>query len=990
MKEVRIFIASSKELVRERNYLAYLTIALSDDFERRGLRVRLSKWEYVDPTMTKERTEDRYIEEMLKSDAALVLFKNVLGKYTQEELKSAEEAEVAGNVRLKHHRVLFSNETDPSLNGDLTNWKRTLRPGSYGEFSGFDDLRREFLALIDSVGTKDLAECDADPAERQVTAFLAADDELAIDRDAFADMILNLNDVLTKRGIRIRLLFYNAEKHRDILDASDMALVLYNTGCKTFGPAQMSDAYDRTKRMENPKRLYVFFRDSDNKPLDAGFADFRDGFSENLGHFFCRFENVDTLKLNFLLSLENMIGDSAGSFVRLEDKTVKAGDLEVAEITKLPSVANNSGLNDLLAKVTELSRRFKDQQEKCRKSPEDDLLYDGLLAISEEKNRIQSQIDKELSMALNLAKRMATISITETNENILRARNLMDEGRIKEAIDLLDGASSSLRRRRVLKRAEERADEEGEEIREIIAGNEVEFFRAEAVLAYTEMPFEERLEKAKSIYRCLVEDIEGYAASCSVRHKDEVDGMLADILRRYAKVNMDASDSIASIPLLERSVVLYKEIGQRGNCTYAFKRFVAELNMARQYELNNSSREAEARYVGSLKELQEDQSLKELQKDDLAARAHGGLGRIYFFQHNLRAAESEFGATLELARKLALTSPEKYSDAVADSLNGLASVHHHMNQIDLATNEYEECVRIVRDQKPGAAENKDNLAGYLSNFAVLLRDQKRYDECERVLGESMALRRELVTLNPMKYGKDLADVLVDFSILYNAKDECGRAAECLTEALEILRPLSRRNWDRYVGDLTTVTFNLAFIHNKLKDYAGAERGFDEAIAIARKASGSNPARFTSLFAFALCGAGRFKTGRGSLTEAEQLLDEGLKLNRSLAEQSPEKFEPEVSFTLRALADAHMRLEKLADAEREAEESLSISRRLVKLNTERYEDDLLGVLDILGDISVKLGKHKEAVAYYSEALKMHGEDSAKIEEKLARARDKMGA
>jgi hypothetical protein len=64
MKDIRIFIASSKELEKERNYLAFLVLAHEDDFAKRGFRVRLAKWEYVDPKMTAARTEDRYLDEM--------------------------------------------------------------------------------------------------------------------------------------------------------------------------------------------------------------------------------------------------------------------------------------------------------------------------------------------------------------------------------------------------------------------------------------------------------------------------------------------------------------------------------------------------------------------------------------------------------------------------------------------------------------------------------------------------------------------------------------------------------------------------------------------------------------------------------------------------------------------------------------------------------------------------------------------------------------
>ena len=59
MKDLRIFVASSKELEGERNYLAYLVLSKEEEFAARGLRVRLAKWEYVDPRLTGVRTEDR-------------------------------------------------------------------------------------------------------------------------------------------------------------------------------------------------------------------------------------------------------------------------------------------------------------------------------------------------------------------------------------------------------------------------------------------------------------------------------------------------------------------------------------------------------------------------------------------------------------------------------------------------------------------------------------------------------------------------------------------------------------------------------------------------------------------------------------------------------------------------------------------------------------------------------------------------------------------
>ena len=149
MKEIRIFIASSKELLPERNYLSYLTLALEDEFGKRGLRVRLSKWEYVDPRMTEERTEDRYLDEMYACDAALVLFRNFAGKYTREELDKAIAAERAGTTRLKAHEILFA--ADCAQDSEAARLRSSLSEDACGGWSNQNELRDHFLADRKSV-----------------------------------------------------------------------------------------------------------------------------------------------------------------------------------------------------------------------------------------------------------------------------------------------------------------------------------------------------------------------------------------------------------------------------------------------------------------------------------------------------------------------------------------------------------------------------------------------------------------------------------------------------------------------------------------------------------------------------------------------------------------------------------------------------------------------------------------------------------------------
>ena len=315
MKDIRIFVASSKELERERNELAFLVLEQEEAFAARGLRVRLAKWEYVDPKMTEGRTEDRYLDEMYDCDAAFVLFRDIAGMYTREELEKALAMERERTTRLKAHAILFA--TDGRSDSDATRLRESLPEGSYDTWSGTGELREAFLALVERVAQAGgLVEAPSEKYVRKITAFLAADGELAEERNAFADTVLNVNDLLeqARRNIRVQLRFYDPEQAEHVLESSEMGLVLYGTNYRMFGRKEIEDVYGRLKDgNRNPKRFYVFFRDLNEaaeKSLDEAFTAFRSDFVTKLGHFTCQFGDANALRLGFLLSLERYAGES--------------------------------------------------------------------------------------------------------------------------------------------------------------------------------------------------------------------------------------------------------------------------------------------------------------------------------------------------------------------------------------------------------------------------------------------------------------------------------------------------------------------------------------------------------------------------------------------------------------------------------------------------------------------------------------------------------
>ena len=91
MKTIRIFLASSEELENDRNAFGNLIRRLDDIYEKRGIRIKLFKWEDYDAAYNDRRKQDEYNGYVRESDIFLAVFHRVAGKFTIEEFDVATE-----------------------------------------------------------------------------------------------------------------------------------------------------------------------------------------------------------------------------------------------------------------------------------------------------------------------------------------------------------------------------------------------------------------------------------------------------------------------------------------------------------------------------------------------------------------------------------------------------------------------------------------------------------------------------------------------------------------------------------------------------------------------------------------------------------------------------------------------------------------------------------------------------------------------------------
>src|SRR5436853_103188 len=89
MSTIRIFIASSSELLQDRkDFREFLSIE-NDRLHKKGNYLELVQWEHFLDAVAQTRLQDRYNNAIKSSDIIVCLFFSKAGKYTQEEFDTA-------------------------------------------------------------------------------------------------------------------------------------------------------------------------------------------------------------------------------------------------------------------------------------------------------------------------------------------------------------------------------------------------------------------------------------------------------------------------------------------------------------------------------------------------------------------------------------------------------------------------------------------------------------------------------------------------------------------------------------------------------------------------------------------------------------------------------------------------------------------------------------------------------------------------------------
>lgn len=385
----RVFIASSSEMHHERLVL----VDLLADMSTKDVCYQPVKWEYVDTALREERKEDQYLRRLRGCDACITMLWKTRGQYTVEEFEDALKEQKTGN-NLKKVLVLVKKDgkdADESLKGFLSdfNKKYDCNPVSF-----YDDtqLKAEVVKFLSYVEGR----IDAYYPIRDINVVVAGLKELDEDKLEFTDIMACLNEALIKTGIRLRRVKCSdrmAEFKKQISDC-DMCLNVYWQKLPECAKDNLDYAYTSLKAGNNPKHLYIFFKETDKDISDKALSEFKASFEKEYGHFYCKYSNVDTLNLNFLLQLLTIGGQDIKKNTKVGDGMVSLGGITIADLDRIPFSAFNKEYQRLKKAYKDICNRLAEKLKEQKNNPNNEQRIKEIKELDKKKSDCQEEFNK--------------------------------------------------------------------------------------------------------------------------------------------------------------------------------------------------------------------------------------------------------------------------------------------------------------------------------------------------------------------------------------------------------------------------------------------------------------------------------------------------------------------------------------------------------------------------------------------------------------------
>ena len=691
---------------------------------------------------------------------------------------------------------------------------------------------------------------------KTIKIFLASSEELKQERLEIADLVENLNMRLEPLELRIQLVkweyldssmgsVHKQEEYNEALKECELCIVMYWRRFGDYTTIELDTAYQGLCAGNNPRKLYVYFKDMPE--LSPEIMAFRDGFPKKYGHFYSFFQNIDTLKTDFLLQFIDYQKHYLQSTELVElrgDGQIRIGGQVFVDLTKVPFAGNNEEYQLLLKNIK------KTQKLLSVTDPADPDYRDYAIELNELKDKQKAMEDSLWSTALMITK----LSSTQCSERLARAKELFMQGDCKGTIAVLNEDDIERDAKHNI-----HLIQLGEEGRKGLNTNIDEWLlKIEAL--QTEKN-DQWFDDVNRLYCKCLEFGRGHLS----------DDRMSEILFGYGLFLQNQNLYKRANLLYQEALEIYRSLAAANPQAYEPDVAMTLNNLAALYSDTQRFEESEAMYREAL-EIRRRLAAANPQayEPDVAATLNN-LAALYYSTQRLGESEEVYREALEIRCRLAAANPQAYEPDVARTLYNLAILYYSTQRFGESEAMYREALEIYRRiaaSNPQAYES--DVAQTLNNLAILYKSTQRYGESEAMYREALEIYKRLCDNQPdlyrgrvawiqyslmYIYGQDnthielydqmLNDALANWEVLYAGNDHYKDvivdlrnrkgwrllANNEINEALKLFESAYQLNSEESTGYLAAGYNAKAYEYTKVQDFGKAIETIDKAITL---------------------------------------------------------------------------------------------------------------------------------------------------------------
>ena len=706
-RKITIFLASSEELINDRNSFSDLIRSLDDIYEDRSIRIKLQKWEDFFAYCTGNRTQDEYNQVLSASDMCICLFHKRAGQYTVEEFHHA----IAEYQRTGDHpktyvyaRALVEGEVEEE---ELKQFKDELfkQMGHYWcNYATEDSMKLHFVMQFERLINDSLGHREDNQ-------------NLSIEQ---GNVMLHGRKVADYNNIPFAANNTEVIALKEKIAALDKDIVaLRSIGNDALTPminAKADERHQCQKQLEQLEKQLLNTALSISKMISSGHP-----ISERKRAAIEMFEQGNNKGVLDMLNEEDIERDYQSA------KNKLAAGKQLEEAAQKVIQAAQDEIRSLVEEYLLKAKTWVSTYSEANRFDEACKCYEQAIALTRE------SLPEE-----NLAERLFEYGLFLQDNNQYH----QIETYYQEALTI---------RERLAK-----AHPEAYEAKVAMTLNNL------ANLYHKTQRFgraEEYFLRASEIYERL-----------ATAHPEAYESYVAMTLNNLAGLYDDKRRFTEAEAYYLRALEIYERLASAHPEAYESYVAITLNNLAVLYCNTQRINDAEAYYLRALEIYERLASAHPEAYESYVAGTLNNLANLYSDTQRINDAEAYYLRTLEIRERLASAHPEAYESDVARTLNNLANLYYETQRFNDAEAYYLRALEIrerLASAHPEAYESY--VANILNNLAVLYSNTQRFNDAEAYYLRALEIYERLFSQWPDLYASGVQMVQKNLRMLEGVK-----------------------------------------------------------------------------------------------------------------------------------------------------------------------------------------------------------------------------